>query len=89
MARHDAVSRSAQLNHKLIAFAKHSGFRPCACAPYRARTNAIVDRARARGDPGRLHGPVHHGDDVVAGLTKAQGERRPDEKLLALASQSC
>lgn len=32
VVRHDAVSRSVQLNDKLIAFAKHWGFRPRACA---------------------------------------------------------
>jgi transposase len=37
VVRHDAVSRSVQFDDKLIAFAKHWGFRPLACAPYRAR----------------------------------------------------
>jgi transposase len=35
---HDAVTRTVVFNDKLIAFAKHWGFRPRACAPYRART---------------------------------------------------
>jgi len=35
---------------------------------------AILDRARARGDPGRLHGAVHHGDD--AGRWPRQGAWR-------------
>jgi DNA replication protein DnaC len=47
--------------------------------------DALVDSARARGDPGRIHGTVHNGDDAVAGLAKAHGERRLDEKLLALS----
>jgi hypothetical protein len=41
--RHDAVSRSVQFNDKLIAFAKHWGFRPRACAPYRARTKGKTE----------------------------------------------
>ena len=47
--------------------------------------DALVDSARARGDPGRIHGTVHNGDDAVAGLAKAHGERRLDDKLLALS----
>jgi transposase len=43
VVRHDAVSRSVQFNDKLIAFAKHWGFRPVACAPYRARTKGKTD----------------------------------------------
>ncbi|UFW43000.1 hypothetical protein [Bradyrhizobium sp. WSM471] len=38
VVRHDAVSRSVQFKNKLIAFAKHWGFRPRARATYRART---------------------------------------------------
>src|SRR6476659_3393547 len=44
VVRHDAVSRSVQFNDKLIAFAKHWGFRPRACAPYRARTKGKDER---------------------------------------------
>ncbi len=43
VVRHDAVSRSVQFNDKLIAFAKHWGFRPHACAPYRARTKGKTE----------------------------------------------
>ncbi|WP_342723770.1 hypothetical protein AAFG07_32365 [Bradyrhizobium sp. B097] len=43
VARHDAVSRSVELNGKLIAFAKHWGFRPRACALYRARTKGKTE----------------------------------------------
>ncbi|MBM3525468.1 MAG: IS21 family transposase, partial [Alphaproteobacteria bacterium] len=38
VAGHDAASRQVTFNDKLMAFAKHWGFRPRACAPYRART---------------------------------------------------
>jgi hypothetical protein len=43
VVRHDAVSRSVQFNDKLIAFAKHWGFQPRACAPYRARTKGKTE----------------------------------------------
>ncbi|WXC92750.1 hypothetical protein WDM22_06980 [Bradyrhizobium septentrionale] len=43
VVRHDAVSRSVQFNDKLIAFAKHWGFRPRASAPYRARTKGKTE----------------------------------------------
>jgi hypothetical protein len=36
--------------------------------------DALVDRAGARGDPGRVHGAVHHGDD--AGRGPCQGAWR-------------
>jgi len=42
--RHDAVSRTVQFNDKLLAFAKHWGFGPRACAPYRARTKGKTER---------------------------------------------
>jgi len=41
--RHDAASRSVQFNDKLVAFAKHWGFRPVACAPYRTRTKGKTE----------------------------------------------
>jgi hypothetical protein len=43
VVRHDVVSRSVQFNDKLIAFAKHWGFAPRACAPYRARTKGKTE----------------------------------------------
>ena len=43
VVHHDAVSRSVQFNDKLIAFAKHWGFRPRAWAPYRARTKGKTE----------------------------------------------
>lgn len=35
---HDAETREVRFNARLAAFARHWGFRPRACAPYRART---------------------------------------------------
>jgi hypothetical protein len=43
VVRHDAVSRTVQFNDKLLAFAKHWGFDPRACAPYRARTKGKTE----------------------------------------------
>jgi transposase len=43
VVRRDAVSRSVQFNDKLIAFARHWGFCPRACAPYRARTKGKTE----------------------------------------------
>lgn len=44
IVRHDTVSRQVTFNDKLIAFAKHWGFGPRACAPYRARTKGKTER---------------------------------------------
>lgn len=44
VVRHDMVSRQVEFNDKLIAFAKHWGFNPRACAPYRARTKGKTER---------------------------------------------
>jgi transposase len=44
VVHHDAGTREVQFNAKLLAFAKHWGFRPRACAPYRARTKGKDER---------------------------------------------
>lgn len=41
---HDAVTREVRFNAHLHAFAQHWGFRPRACAPYRARTKGKDER---------------------------------------------
>jgi len=41
---HDAVTREVRFNVGLHAFARHWGFRPRACAPYRARTKGKDER---------------------------------------------
>ena len=38
VARHDPATREVEFNERFAAFAAHWGFRPRACAPYRART---------------------------------------------------
>lgn len=44
IVRHDSISRQVMFNDKLMAFAKHWGFAPRACAPYRARTKGKTER---------------------------------------------
>jgi transposase len=41
---HDAATREVRFNERLHAFARHWGFRPRACAPYRARTKGKDER---------------------------------------------
>lgn len=40
---HDAQTRTVVFNAKFLAFARHWGFRPRACAPYRARTKGKTE----------------------------------------------
>jgi transposase len=42
--RHDALTREVRFNARLQAFAHYWGFRPRACAPYRARTKGKDER---------------------------------------------
>jgi transposase len=42
--QHDAVTREVRFSAKLHAFARHWGFRPRACVPYRARTKGKDER---------------------------------------------
>ena len=44
VTEHDAENRTVVFNAKLLAFARHWGFRPRACAPYRARTKGKTER---------------------------------------------
>jgi transposase len=41
---HDAATREVRLNERLHAIARHWGFRPRACAPYRARSKGKDER---------------------------------------------
>jgi transposase len=43
--RHDAVTREVSFHMRLLAFARYWGFRPRACAPYRARTKGKDERS--------------------------------------------
>jgi len=43
VVEHDPTTRTVVFNEKLKAFAKHWGFRPRACAPYRARTKGKTE----------------------------------------------
>lgn len=44
VTRHDVQTREVEFNAKFLAFAQHWGFRPRACAPYRARTKGKDER---------------------------------------------
>lgn len=44
VSRHDIETREVAFNAKFLAFARHWGFRPRACAPYRARTKGKDER---------------------------------------------
>lgn len=44
VVRHDAETREVEFNATFRAFARHWGFRPRACAPYRARTKGKDER---------------------------------------------
>jgi transposase len=41
---HDAATREVRFNERFLAFARYWGFRPRACAPYRARTKGKDER---------------------------------------------
>jgi transposase len=41
---HDPATREVRFNERLLAFARYWGFRPRACAPYRARTKGKDER---------------------------------------------
>jgi transposase len=42
--RHDMATREVSFNERLLAFSRYWGFRPQACAPYRARTKGKDER---------------------------------------------
>jgi transposase len=44
VSHHDRYTREVELSERFRAFAKHWGFRPRACAPYRARTKGKDER---------------------------------------------
>jgi hypothetical protein len=63
---------------------------PAAAGSAGRRQDALVDRARASGDSGRIHGAIHDGDDAGCWPRQGHGKRGLDEKLLARSpSQSC
>src|SRR6185312_13936462 len=44
VSRHDVETREVVFNARFLAFARYWGFRPRACAPYRARTKGKDER---------------------------------------------
>jgi hypothetical protein len=74
---HDAVTRSVVFNDKLLAFAKHWGFRPRACAPYPAPLRArqhLSSAHRTVSCTGANHSACTGADRRPISLTRA---RRP------------
>ena len=47
MRHHDPVTREVRFHERFLAFASYWGFRPRACAPYRARTKGNTSAASA------------------------------------------
>jgi transposase len=45
VAHHDAATREVRFHERFLAFARYWGFRPRACAPYRARTKGKDERS--------------------------------------------
>ncbi len=87
VTEHDAEARTVVFNTKLLAFARHWGFRPRACAPYRARTkgktergvgyvkrNAIAGRSFASWEAFEAHLAVWERDVANARLHGTTGE---------------
>jgi transposase len=76
VTEHDAETRTIIFNGKLSAFARHWGFRPRACAPYRARTKGKTEahpmRAGSHGDPEEGVGYVKR--NAIAGRSFASWE---------------
>jgi transposase len=44
VTQHDAVTREVRFNERFLTFARYWGFRPRACAPFRARTKGKDER---------------------------------------------
>jgi transposase len=87
VADHDAETRTVVFNARLLAFARHWGFRPRACAPYRARTkgktesgvgyvkrNAVAGRAFAGWDAFEAHLAAWERDIANARVHGTTGE---------------
>jgi transposase len=76
VTEHDAETRTVVFNAKLLAFARHWGFRPRACAPYRARTKGKTEphpmQAGLHGDPEEGVGYVKR--NAIAGRSFASWE---------------
>jgi transposase len=85
---HDAETRMVVFNEKLLAFARHWGFRPRACAPYRARTkgktesgvgyvkrNAIAGRSFASWEALEAH-LARWEREIMRGYTERRARRR-------------
>jgi Integrase core domain len=93
VVEHDPTTRTVAFNDKLKAFAKHWGFRPRACAPYRAGTKGKTENGVGYVKCGHSYGcsfgspRIALSDDI-----SAPGQDRMDNLLkvhtLALPSAS-
>ena len=77
---HNAVTREVVFHDRFLAFAKHWGFRPQACAPYRARTKGKdesgVGYVKKNGIAGRRFGSLEELEAHLARWTRELSNRR-------------
>ena len=78
--RHDAATREVVFQDRFLAFAKHWGFRPQACAPYRARTKGKdesgVGYVKRNGIAGRRFASFAELEAHLACWTREVADRR-------------
>jgi hypothetical protein len=75
----DAAAGHIIYNHTLLDFARHYGFLPKACRPYRAKTKGKVERPFLGGqfrDLADLNAQLHHWLDTVANVRVHATTRR-------------
>ncbi len=77
---HNAATREVVFHHRFLAFAKHWGFRPQACAPYRARTKGKdesgVGYVKKNGIAGRRFESLAELEAHLARWTREVADRR-------------
>ena len=77
---HDAATRQVVFHHRFLAFARHWGFRPQACAPYRARTKGKdesgVGYVKKNAIAGRSFGSLAALEAHLAAWTREVANRR-------------
>lgn len=80
VVRHDAATREVVFNDKLKAFAKHWGFTPRACAPYRARTKGKTENGvgyvKKNAVAGRSFATFEELEAHLAGWTRETADTR-------------
>ena len=101
VSQHDVHTRTVTFNPKFLAFARHWGFRPRACAPYRARTkgkdesgvgyvkrNAIAGHSFDTPAPVGPDGPPLEKFQIrrIDRLSMRDGQEREKEKFIRVHS---